>query len=356
MSIAVYIHSAAVLNAASDPCGNQCGELLGTPPAPQPLAFDPTRRAFALATPSLARDLFDRKIQRSVEPQGLRLLHCVASLAPSLAALQLPPTRIALTAAIPEVDAPSPCWEAVQAISEQPQKVLAPLLANTPPLHALTLLNSSVMAYVAEALECHGPMAGFCSQDNAGLDALIEAVQQIAEQRADAALVVSSSPNLTPALYLREPKPPAEVIFGEGAAALLLASTPAPDSANALRIVGFARGYSADPQRAAAVGAKVIEQVLNAQKLRLSDVQDIVANADDPLLKNLFAEHPRGIRSSRSVTGELGASALLTEIALTLQQRQAAAPTPGHTLLVSHSRAGHWGALLLLSETMEKHT
>ena len=27
----------------------------------------------------------------------------------------------------------------------------------------------------------------------------------------------------------------------------------------------------------------------------------------------------------------------------------------GYTLLVSHSRAGHWGALLLANETMEKH-
>jgi hypothetical protein len=352
MSIAVYIHSAAVLNAA----GSECADLLGTPPSPQPLAFDATRRAYPLPTPRLASNLFDRKIQRSVEPQGLRLLHCVARLAPALAALQLPSARIALTAAIPEVDAPSPCWDAVQAIGEQPQKLLAQLLANTPPLHALTLLNSSVMAYVAEALQCHGPMGGFCSQDNAGLDALIEACQQIVEQRADAALVVSSSPNLTPALYLREPTPLAETIFGEGAAALLLASAPARTLPNSLRIVGFARGYSADPQRGAAVGARVIEQALNGEKLRLGDVENIVANPEDPLLMSLFTEHPRVVRSVRAMTGDLGASALLTEIALTLHRNHDTSVTPGYTLFVSHSRAGHWGALLLLSETMEKHT
>lgn len=356
MSIAVYIHSAAVLNAA----GSECADLLGTPPSPQPLAFDATRRAYSLAAPRLASDLFDRKIQRSVEPQGLRLLHCVARLAPALAALQLPPARIALTAAIPEVDAPSPCWDAVQAIGEQPEKPLAQLLANTPPLHALTLLNSSVMAYVAEALQCHGPMGGFCSQDNAGLDALIEASQQIVEQRADAALVVSSSPNLTPALYLREPTPSAEVIFGEGAAALLLASAPARTPSNSLRIAGFARGYSSDPQRGAAVGARVIEQALNGEKLRLGDVENIVANPEDPQLMSLFTEHPRVVRSVRAMTGDLGASALLTEIALALHHNQNqnhnASATPGYTLFVSHSRAGHWGALLLASETMEMHT
>ncbi|HWH89020.1 MAG TPA: beta-ketoacyl synthase [Pseudomonas sp.] len=351
MNRSIYLHTAAVLNAA----GSECADLLGAPRSAQPLAFDAQRLAFALPTPRLASDLFDRKIQRSVEPQGLRLLHCAARLAPSLAALQLPPSRVALTAAIPEVDAPSPCWDAVQAIIEKPHKQLDQLLANTPPLHALTLLNSSVMAYVAEALHCHGPMGGFCSQDNAGLDALIEACQQIGERHADAALVVSSSPNLTPALYLREPDQASEPIFGEGAAALLLASTPPANAAVVVRVAGFARGYSADPQRSPAVGQRLIDQVLGREKLRLGDVEHIVGNCADEQLMKLFEAFPREIRSARAVTGELGASGLLTEVALTLHLSCATAATPGYTLLVSHTRAGHWGALLLNSETMERH-
>ncbi|WP_445179862.1 beta-ketoacyl synthase [Pseudomonas sp. McL0111] len=351
MSRAIYINAAAVLNAA----GSECADLLGTPTAAQPLAFDPQRQAFALPTPRLPSDLFDRKIQRSVEPQGLRLLHCAARLAPSLAALQLPATRIALTAAIPEVDAPSPCWDAVQAIIEQPQKQLGQLLANTPPLHALTLLNSSVMAYVAEALNCHGPMGGFCSQSNAGLDALIEACQQIAERHAEAALVVSTSPNLTPALYLREQDPASEPVFGEGAAALLLASTPPQGAPQCVRVAGFARGYSANPQRASAVGQRVIDQALSLEKLRVGDVEHIVGNPDDAQLMKLLEASQRDVRSTRAVTGELGASSLLTEVALTLHHSRDPAATPGYTLLVSHTRAGHWGALLLVSETMEKH-
>ncbi|MBV4474708.1 beta-ketoacyl-[acyl-carrier-protein] synthase family protein [Pseudomonas botevensis] len=351
MNRAIYINDAAILNAA----GSECADLLGAPLNAQPLAFDARRQAFALPTPRLPGDLFDRKIQRSVEPQGLRLLHCAARLAPALAALDLPPARIALTAAIPEVDAPSPCWDAVQAIIEQPHKQLAQLLANTPPLHALTLLNSSVMAYVAEALNCHGPMGGFCSQDNAGLDALIEACQQIGEQNAEAALVVSSSPNLTPALYLREPGLASEPVFGEGAAALLLSSTPSQDATQTLRIAGFARGYSADPQRAEAVGRRVIDQALSREKLCLGDVGRIVGNPDDPQLNELFAASSQALGSTRGMTGELGASGLLTEVALSLHHARQSAATPGYTLLVSHTRAGHWGALLLASETMEKH-
>jgi len=351
MSRALYINAAAVLNAA----GSECADLSGTPPVPQPLAFDPKRKALALPTPRLASDLFDRKIQRSVEPQGLRLLHCAARLAPALAALQLPAARIALTAAIPEVDAPSPCWDAVQAILEQPHKQLTQLLANTPPLHALTLLNSSVMAYVAEALNCHGPMGGFCSQDNAGLDALIEACQQIAEQHADAALVVSSSPNLTPALYLREPALADEPVYGEGAAALLLSSTPVPDATQVLRVAGFARGYSADPQRTLAVGKRVIEQALRKEKLCVGDVANLVANPADRQLMSLFDSMPHSLRSVSAMTGELGASGLLTEVAMTLHHSRDAGAVPGYTLLVSHGRAGHWGALLLASETLEKY-
>ena len=49
------------------------------------------------------------------------------------------------------------------------------------------------------------------------------------------------------------------------------------------------------------------------------------------------------------MTGDLGASALLTEIALTLHDQR-----DGYTLLLNHSRAGHWGAVLLAKEAMEK--
>ncbi|WP_085707004.1 beta-ketoacyl synthase [Pseudomonas sp. B35(2017)] len=346
----VFIHAAAVLNAA----GSECADLLGAPTSAQRLAFDAERRAFALAPLRLAGNLFDRKIQRSVEPQGLRLLHCAARLAPALAALNLPPERIALTAAIPEVDAPSPCWDAVRAIAEQPQKKVAQLLANTPPLHALTLLNSSVMAYVAEALQCQGPMGGFCSGDNAGLDALIEASRQIGEQNADAALVVSSSPNLTPALYLREADPSGEPVHGEGAAALLLSASPPSGAGQVLRVAGFARGYTRDPQRAQAVGRRVIEQALSEERLLPGDVGLVVGNAGDPHWQALFDAPPRAVRSILPMTGDLGASTLLTEAALTLHQSLEAVE-PGYTLLVSHSRGGHWGALLLACEPMEKY-
>jgi hypothetical protein len=122
-----------------------------------------------------------------------------------------------------------------------------------------------------------------------------------------------------------------------------------------VRIAGFARGYSTDPQRSVAVGRRVIDQVLSVEKLRVGDIEHIVGNCADGQVMKLLEAFPREIRSTRAMTGELGASGLLTEVALTLHMSCEVAATPGYTLLVSHTRAGHWGALLLASETMEKH-
>lgn len=351
----VYITAASVFNAA----GSECADLHGPLTIPRPLDFDPARLAYCVTTPRLPADIFDRKIQRGLEPQGARLLYCAGRIAPALSALNLPAQRIALMAAIPEVDGPSSCWEAVQAIGEQPDALLAQLFAHTPPLHALMMLNSSVMAYVAEALHCNGPMGGFCSQGNAGVDALIEAFQHLAEGRAEAAVVVGSSPNITPALYLREQaERPADVdprLYGEGAAAVLLTSIAPTCGSLAVRIAGFARGYSASPERSGAVASRVIEQALRQERLCLSDVERIVADTRDPQLMSLFAEPGRVIHGARQMTGDLGASALLTEVALTLHDAHGEPAQARYTLLLNHSRAGHWGALLLANEVMEKH-
>lgn len=344
--VPVYLIEAALLNAA----GSALQDLHGAAPVPQPVAFLPQRLAYSVQAPRLPGEMFDRKIQRSVEAQGLRLLHCAARLAPAVQALQLPASRIALTAAIPEVDAPSPCWDAVEAIAEQPDRLLAQLFANTPPLHALTLLNSSVMAYVAEGLGCHGPMGGYCAQNSAGLDALIEAVMQISEGRADAALVVSSSPNLTPALYLREglsyPASRPEVVYGEGAAALLLARSPATASGRVARVAGYARGYSAALDRCEALVERVLWQALGQEKLNLSDLGQIFADPQDSLLAQLLAEHGP-LRSSRSMTGELGACALLSEIGYALGDPVELSAGGHYALLMSRSCAGHCAALVL---------
>lgn len=345
----VYLIAASVLNNA----GNECTDLYGPVPVAQALDFCPSLLAYPVTVPRLPTTVFDRKTQRSVEPQGARLLYCAGRLAGRLHDLHLAGERVALMAAIPEVDGFSSCWEAMQAIAEQPDALLAKLFAHTPPLHAVTMLNSSVMAYVAEALHCHGPMGGFCSQSNAGVDALIEAFEHIAGDRADAGIVVSSSPNLSPALYLRastENYPHAAPdLHGEGAAALLLTSCPPASGVSALRIAGFARGYNASHERSSAVAQRVIQQALSREEIGLHDLKRVVAAPSTPFLRLLFADTQPVFHSSRNMTGDLGASALLTEIALALHDQ-----ADGYTLLLNHSRAGHWGAVLLANETTEK--
>ncbi|MCC6077433.1 beta-ketoacyl synthase [Pseudomonas sp. GCM10022188] len=346
----VYIADAAVLNAA----GEQLLDLHGHAPEAKPLPFDQRHQAHPVKVPRLPGDLFDRKIQRSVEAQGLRLLHCAARLAPALRALELPSERVALTAAIPEVDAPSPCWDAVEAIQREPDRLLPQLFANTPPLHALTLLNSTVMAYVAEALQCNGPMGAYCSQANAGVDALIEAVMQIAENKADAALVVSSSPNLTPALYLRDGDPASGPVRGEGAAALLLTAAPAPGARQmTVRVAGLARGYVADETRAEAVAAQVLAKVLKAERLAPSDVDMLLIAEHDELLAGLLGQPEKRRQSSQGITGDLGASSMLTDIAYALGSPGGGeACRPRYVLAMNRSKGGHFAAVLLATAEM----
>lgn len=346
---AVYLQASSLLNAA----GNSVDALFGPAPTPSPLAFANEIAAFHVETPALERRLYDRKIQRSVEDQGLRLLDCVARLAPAVQALPSAPERLALCAALPEVDAPSPCWDAIAALGENPDALLASLFNNTPPLHALTLLNSSVMSYVAEALACHGPMAGYCAQESAAFDALYEAWQLLREDRADSALVISSSPNLTPAVYLREEAQPPLTPLGEGAAALLLSQQPSADAWQ-ISVQHCVRAYCPVGANALAIAQERLTACLSQAHLQLSDLALVVADPSDPLLQALLP----GCRlhSSRSHTGDLGASSPLTDIAYACAHpSHTAAQQARYVLLCSHSRQGHLGLLLLHLSPQEAH-
>lgn len=340
----VYLRAAALISAA----GDHCADLLGPAPVAQPLAFDPNRLGHVLAPITLASKVFDRRISRGLEPQGLRILHCADALAEALEALQVPAARRVLTAAIPEVDGPSTSWDAVEAIIDQPQRLLEQFMAHTPPMHALTLLNSSVMAYLAQGLGIRGAMGGFCSQANAGIDALAEACSQLSEGHGDAALVVGSSPNITPALYLREidltPR-----VHGEGAAALLL---DCQGDADSLRIAGIGRGYSHDPARALQVAQRVIDQALRAERLTLGDIGRVVVDPHDSLIRQWLDADVRLVDGIAGLVGDLGAAQPLGEAALALY-RQRSGGTADHTLLLERSRAGHWGAVLLVAPHKE---
>jgi hypothetical protein len=336
----VYISAAATLNAT----GHEVQNLFDAGATPQPLPFDSSRSGFFVAAPDLPPNIYDRKLSRSTEAQGLRLLYCAARLAPALQALGVPSHRIAVVAATPEVDAPSPCWSATEAIRREPSRLLANLIANTPPLQALALLNSTAIAHVAEGLRCQGPMAGYSSQENAGVDALIEAYGSIAEDRADAALVVSSSPNITPALYLRDERSECAEsrIRGEGAAALLLTAKPPHESGFSIRIAGHARGYCPWGRNAAATLERVLHSAFAAEKLGIGDIGAVFGNKEDALIAS--AVEPIGqLRSCSAVTGFLGASALLTEIAFACLHDA----LPPYRLLLGRTPAGHCHALAL---------
>jgi hypothetical protein len=346
----VYIAAAGSLHAG----GEGVEVLLDAPdtlPAPRARDFAATIGAFEVDAPPLPNGVFDRRLARNLEPQGQRLLVCAGRLAPALAALGVADHRCGIAAALPEVDQPSPCWEAVEAIRAGADPVTA-LLHHTPPLHGLMMLGSSTMAHLAEGLGCRGPMAGFASQDGAaGVDALIEACQLVADGAADCMLACAVSPGLQPGRYLRgdgDASQPA--LQGEGSAAMLLTATP-PGTGEHASIVGFARAHT---------GAQP-EQVAEQMTALVSGVLASAVDDDDEIVLAMLAGHkgapalPAGIARiapSARLIGELGPAGPLLDLALLVA---AAARLPrqhpchGRRLLlrIAVEAGGHASALLL---------
>lgn len=284
--------------------------------------------------------LFDRRLLRGLEPQSLRLLACAGAMAPALQGRD--PSRTSLAAALPEIDEPSPCWDACAAALADGRQPVAALLAATPPLHGLMLLNTSVLALLAEGLGCRGAMAGFCTQDEAsGIDALREGTQQIAEGDADTALVLASSPSLLPARYLRaapaegDAAPP-----GEGACALVLAAAAPGDSpvAEVLAIVD----RQATPATTDAALADVVDAALSRAGLAAPDIALLSIDADAATPAAL-ARATR-LAPARQRVGALGPAAPLADLALLME----AAPDHGaHVMRIGVAEGGRCSAIVL---------
>lgn len=284
--------------------------------------------------------LFDRRLLRGLEPQSLRLLACAGAMAPALQGRD--PSRTALAAALPEIDEPSPCWDACAAALADGRRPVAALLAATPPLHGLMLLNTSVLALLAEGLGCRGAMAGFCTQDEAsGIDALREGAQQIAEGDADTALVLAGSPSLLPARYLRaapaegDAAPP-----GEGACALVLAAA-APDDAPVAEVLAIV-DRQAMPATTGEVLAEVVEAALARAGLAAQDIALVSIDADLPAPSALA--QVRRLAPARQRVGALGPAAPLADLALLLE----AAPRHGvHVMRIGLAEGGRCSAIVL---------
>ena len=337
----VFINHIECLNCST----GTLSELIGNAPsvAPVELSFYAEQKGYLLNLPALPSGVFDRKIQRNIEPQAHRLLYCVSRLSHLLEGMEIKPERLGLTAGIPEVDAPSPGWDAVAAIHTQPAQLLTQLFTNTPPLHALMMLNSSVIAYVAEAFNCHGAMAGFCSQNNAGIDAIVEAYHQLHTGVTDATLVVSSSANITPALYLRNKNQRQFNFYGEGAAALIMSSVPVD---GALCLLGFIRGFSSTEETF--WEADVISRLLASARIN-SDALDFVIGDVERLGNIQQLESIPLYGSVANICGDLGPSTPLTDLFTVMQLFNSGLlkQQNGYALLITQNADGYYSALLV---------
>jgi len=249
----------------------RCGSDLPFPPVPG----TPWTQAFAVDEPDLAGLGLDRRALRTMEKQArLALQGAALALQGSAAFNKIDKDRIGLYLGLPVVDDPVPPWPVLQAMHDDglPALTTELCLRETPPFSALSDLNSSAGAHIAAHFGMTGAM-GFCSPDaDAGLQALIEAAQSIAEGENDAALAGAVAPKLNPLLmlqyghrgWLADPMH----VPGEGAAFVMLSADTAPG----VRIGGHARGFACDGPRDARRRDEVAMQAVQAAGLAPADI------------------------------------------------------------------------------------
>ncbi len=290
---------------------------------------------------SLAGRVFDRRLCRGFGPQSLRLLACLERIS---SCVEGDPLRTALSAALPEIDEPSPGWDVCAAVMASNLQPARALVESMPPLHGLMRLNTSIMTIIAAGLGCRGAMAGFSTQDeSSGLDALREGWGHIVDDDADTAVIAAGSPSLLPYRFLRSeksgvnpPLPPAE-----GAAALVLSSSPERANGALAEICGMADAQLGDDSVEEAL------QRVTGDVLRRADVQaeqiGFAVSAAVGVPNHVAVRFPL-IRSAQQRVGPLGPASVLMDIIMLLSMKN---PEKPYLLRFGLTEQGRCSAILL---------
>lgn len=213
------------------------------------------------------------------------------------------------------------------------------------PLWPLAQLNNVAVGQVAIDLAVRGENAVFGSEADAGVRAVLEAAWSVEEGHSRAALVGATAPRAGPFSEARayvEGWPPARPL-GQGAAALLLGTSPAPRPRGTVSIVAGTTGHGAGDD--AAAWEDVIEHALAAG----GGPQPVVVHAPDEadLTRALAALGLASIerRDLEAGVGHLGPATALAVVAA-LDARPGHEPAGAHLLLVRGPNGGR-GALVL---------
>ncbi len=233
--------------------------------------------AFTVDEPTLADAGIDRKVLRTMEKQArMAVQGAHLALQGSAAFDAADKARVGLYLGLPMVDDPVPPWPVLQAMHEQGLQVMDTelCLRETPRFSALSDLNSSAAAHVANRFGMTGAM-GICSPHaDSGLQAFVEAVLSVAEHENDAALAGAVSPKINPLLMLQYEHrgwlADADHRPGEGAAFVLVSASAG--CGPAIRVSGLARGFALDPAATEARRNGVAAQALAMAGVHTSEL------------------------------------------------------------------------------------
>lgn len=333
----VYIVAAHCIHPAGEGVD---GLLSQQAPLTTPSEFAPGLKVSPAVPYKLAGRVFDRRLCRGFGPQSLRLLACLERIA---SRVEGDPLRTALSAALPEIDEPSPGWDVCAAVMASKQQPARALVESMPPLHGLMRLNTSIMTIIAAGLGCRGAMAGFSTQDeSSGLDALREGWGQIVDDDADIAVIAAGSPSLLPYRFLRSEKPDLSPLLppAEGVAALVLSSSP-DQAKGALAEICAMVEFQLRDDPTEAVLLRVIDDVLRQADVQAGQVGFAVFDAGLPAQ---LAASFQLVPSARQRVGSLGPASVLMDIIMLLEMTHPAKP---YLLRIGLAEGGRCSAILL---------
>lgn len=298
-----------------------------TPTRLQP-AVGPLTHGFKLSLPQLDRMGINRKSLRMMERQAAAAIWAAIELQRDEHFELRAPEDTGLFFAIPSIaHAVDSCLDLKIETSISAREITASILRNTEPLSGLRLLNSSVLAHLAEHFHLSGAVGGFSDHADAGLQALIEGSLAIFENDSIQVLAGGVSPVAGPGLapvwesaemFNREPL----LVPAESAAVALLSDVEKPRS---LFIAGYGRCFNEDPSDAA---PEAIKQALEQAGIAFDDL-DLLALEHPSVVGGSQADMRRalaqlGSRSSETLplltidhlVGHFGAASPWVKIAL----------------------------------------
>lgn len=271
-----WIGSAGVASAAGDSVpevwealrrGEQRRSRLPFPTA----GWLPYETAFHAPVPELGPLGVDRRQQRTMVEQAQQAFAaaCRAVRGPFWEQLT-ERERVGLFLGVPVIDREIPTWECLEELGSSGARELPleTMLRMTPPLHGLTLLNSSVCAHLAARFGFMGPVAAYSHFADAGLQALIEAALSLQEGECPVALVGGVAAELNPFLFLhlerlgRLAELEQAPVPGDGAACLTLSGEPPRDGGAPVCVAGYGRSFAGSPPQVAAARAVALRQAL----------------------------------------------------------------------------------------------